>query len=102
MGSVDGRSKGRGRDKAGYSSSHPYLSVLDSISFSSVIPLWPQACRILASAGDPPLGWDKATFFFSIVWEGGVVGERRILSRLHAVSTEPDVGLDLTKRDIMT
>ena len=29
-------------------------------------------------------------------------GRERIPSRLHAVSTEPDAGLELTNREIMT
>ena len=33
---------------------------------------------------------------------GAERGRDRILSSLHAVSTEPDVGLELTNREIMT
>ena len=35
-------------------------------------------------------------------WRGRERGRKRIPSRLHAVSAEPDVGLDLTNREITT
>ena len=33
---------------------------------------------------------------------GRDTGRQRILSRLYTVSTEPDVGLELTNREVMT